>query len=127
MIISALITPINPTPVSYIYPVEVPIEIKEKEITLDTETNTLCNCYLYSELYTGINLPQMATIQPNTSDPLVGSIAIMQYGDIKHVAVVTEVTESSFSVTEANYKHCEKTERTLAYNYKRLVGFFTPG
>ena len=104
-----------------------PIGPEEKTEPIAIDTEMLCNCYLYSEIFTGIDLPPMAVISPNTESPIVGGIAIMQYGAVKHVAVITEITKDTISVTEGNYHRCQKTERTLSKDYQRLVGFYTPG
>lgn len=103
------------------------IEEEEKITTIDIPTDVLCNCYLAAETISGIDLPPMLSLKPNITEPLIGDIAIMQYGDIKHVAVITEVTNTNISIIESNYKHCQKTNRTIEYTYNRLVGFYRPG
>lgn len=104
-----------------------PIVAEEHVKVVDEDKHTLCNCYAYAEKYTGINLPPMAQIAVNTDTPIAGSIAVMFYGRVKHVAVVTAVRDDGVTITEANYNHCEKTTRDIPYSYHNLHGFYTPG
>lgn len=103
------------------------IEEEVKEDSQEITSDVLCNCYAYSEINSGINLPKMATIQPNTDTPLIGTFAIMMYGEVKHIAIITEVTDSYIGIKEANYRHCKETKRQISYDYKHLVGFYIPG
>ena len=104
-------------------------EIKEevKEDVKEVSSDVLCNCYKYSEVTSSIDLPPMATIQPNTDKPLVGAFAIMMYGEVKHIAIITEVTDAYIGIKEGNYKHCQETERQIKYDYKHLIGYYIPG
>lgn len=123
------LTPISTSSQSTVEVTQPPVEITKEEVhvkTVDIQPNTLCNCYKSAEMYTGINLPPMAEILPNTDAPVVGDIAIMFYGTVKHVAVVTGISSSTIDIWEGNYNHCEETKRTISKSYTRLVGFFTP-
>lgn len=116
------------TSLPYEVPAPAPIEVEEEKkiepIEIDTEM--LCNCYLGAKTISGAELPRMADIHPNVEKPEVGDIAIMMYDTVKHLAVVTEVSTSTWKTLETNYHRCAKSERTLGYDYKRLVGFYRP-
>jgi hypothetical protein len=103
------------------------LEKEEHKIEpIEISTKALCNCYLYTQISTGGKLPRMADIAPNVTEPAVGDVAIMMYDTVKHVAVVTEVSTSTIKVKESNYHACQESKRTLAHNYRRLVGYYRP-
>jgi surface antigen len=66
----------------------------------------------------------MVSIQPTTMIPSVGDIAVMWYGHVKHLAVVTEVNGDNITIKEGNYRRCKETERTITTNYPHLTGFY---
>lgn len=59
--------------------------------------------------------------------PAVGRVALLQYEDVSHVAVVTGVDGSGFTVEEANYKRCKQTTRFIKWNSPEVVGFLDLG
>lgn len=64
--------------------------------------------------------------RPNIS-PHVGAIAIFRYPHgVGHVALVTALHNAEFSVTEANYHHCQQGDRWVSLNDPNLVGFYNP-
>lgn len=73
-----------------------------------------------------MKLPLMSEITPNTT-PKVGAVAIFYYGSVKHVAIITSLEEDGFTVDEANYSHCLKGSRKIAWNDTRLRGFYEAG
>lgn len=108
---------------------ELVLEEEKKVESIEISTKVLCNCYLYTKTIKNAesqNLPRMAEIAPNVDTPAVGDVAIIMYDTIKHVAIVTEVSTSSIKVRESNYHPCQESERTLSYDYRRLVGFYRP-
>lgn len=102
-------------------------EIETKEDIKEVSSDVLCNCYKYSEVYSGIDLPPMTTIQPNTDTPMVGAFVVMMYGEVKHIAIITEVTSDYIGIKEGNYKRCQETKRQIKFNYKHLLGYYIPG
>ena len=93
---------------------------------------TVCNCYSFMITQLG-TLPRMANIVPNTTEPMVGSIAIFDYNGKKHVELVTSVTDDMVLNTQtavilgANYEGCKIKERTINIDKElSLVGFYQP-
>ena len=81
-----------------------------------------CNCWLY----VNNRLPymvRMKNFQPN-SEALVGGITIEYFGDLKHVALITEVTETGIWVEESNYDSCKTGIRFIPFTKSSLVGFW---
>ena len=58
--------------------------------------------------------------------PAVGRIAVFNYNEVYHVALITNLGTSTFKVKEANFVKCSKGERDVDYNDPRLIGFFAP-
>lgn len=83
---------------------------------------TPCNCYSFAKLFA--SLPKMADIVPNTPYPRVGDIIILQYR-VKHIAVITKVTESGIWVKEANYIPCKTGSRLIEWGDKNVKGYYT--
>ncbi len=84
----------------------------------------VCNCWQYVKNNV-VGATSMALMQPN-SEATVGSVAIEWFGNVKHVSVVIEVTETGVLVHETNYRHCQFTERFIDFSSHRLAGFWTP-
>lgn len=82
---------------------------------------TAGNCVSYIKLF--MKLPKMADIVPNTT-PAIGSVAIFQYGKLKHIALVTKLEETGFFIKEANYIPALVGTRFVKWNDPRLKGFF---
>jgi hypothetical protein len=120
-----------PTPTTHIEPepivVEVSVSTTSQEIKDPEETypGEECNCYLYTKNRVP-NLPRMSEINPNAK-PFVGGVAIEWFKQIKHVSVITKVTEEGVWVTESNYHHCQTSERFIPFTKPSLVGFWVAG
>lgn len=84
-----------------------------------------CNCYLYVK-HRVLELPFMGDITPNV-EPKVGAVAIEYFGKVKHVSIVTEVTDTGVMVEEANYTHCKTGTRFIEFSHYSLVGFWSAG
>lgn len=84
-----------------------------------------CNCYLLVEAKIG-RLPLMADILPNTT-PHVGAVAIFQYGALKHIALVTAISDDGFTVLESNIKPCLIAPRVIRWSDPHLRGFWSQG
>lgn len=79
------------------------------------------NCYLYVSLF--LKLPKMAQIVPN-STPQVGAVAVFQYKNLKHIAIITKLESDGFWVKEANYIPAMIGERFVKWNDPSLEGFW---
>lgn len=94
--------------------VEVPEVVSKEE---------KCNCYLYLKNRID-NLPRMADVNPN-SEITVGSVAVFMYPNgVKHVALVDQIWDGEFVVTETNYKNCKYGKRIVKDGDKSLLGFW---
>lgn len=82
-----------------------------------------CNCWSYVQANFIKNLPRMAEIQPNTSVPHKGFVAIFYYGKTKHVGYVID---DKGTITEANKTHCKIGTRTIPTSDINLVGYLDP-
>lgn len=108
---------------------ETALTIAARDIAAHKEDKyTVCNCWAY--LSTQIkNLPRMKDITPN-STPKIGAVAIFLYKDkqtgetVKHVALVAELSDTSFVVKETNFTHCLYDKRVIDKNDPHLVGFW---
>ena len=70
----------------------------------------------------------MARIQPNTA-PQRGTLAVMWYGDLKHVAVVESVSKEGITISECNMPKIHGTmcgERTISFLNAHVDGFWSP-
>lgn len=96
-----------------------------------------CNCVLWLRAYRVPKLPRgLQTLAGkkkiiNSSDPKVGSVAVMDIlGDVGHVAYVTAVnSDGTITVDEANYKACQITSgRTGKPTDKgfKVLGYYVP-
>ena len=83
---------------------------------------SVCNCYSYTKAIVG-KLPRMALIAPN-APPSVGTIAIYSFKGVKHLAVVTGISEKGFTWRDANRKPCLTQSGFTNWNDSNLKGFF---
>lgn len=86
---------------------------------------TVCSCVKYARaIIGGVPLRDAEAFLPNTTIH-VGALALFRYrSGVSHVAVVTSINGSSFTVREANYKPCLASTRNVAYSDSALVGFW---
>ncbi len=59
--------------------------------------------------------------------PAVGRIALLQYGEVSHVAVISAITTNGFEVREANFHKCQKDTRFIQWDSPEIVGFLDFG
>ncbi len=59
------------------------------------------------------------------SVPSLGSVVLLQYEDVWHVAVIEGFTATGFKIVEGNYERCKVTRRVLDFDDKHIVNFFT--
>ena len=86
-----------------------------------------CSCVNYAKtLLGGISEPwgypnRMAT---KSLDPYVGGLVLTNEGPLGHVAVITALSSTSMTVTEANFVPCAVTTRTLPRSSSVVRGFW---
>lgn len=104
-----------------------------KAIAAGTESDDWTSCNCYSLVWTKVpNLPRMADLKRNTDVPHTGDVAIFYYHDketghlVKHVAYVTSVSASTFTVLEANKTHCLVDTRVVPNSDLYIAGFWDP-
>lgn len=82
-----------------------------------------CNCYAYVKAHYP-SLPHMVDIEPNTKAK-PGAVAIFDYGDMMHFAIVTNVNKRGFEQIESNYHRCKVGSHFVYWEDPHLVGFWT--
>lgn len=99
-------------------------EIATTSVAVTKADPVACNCYALLKTQFGDKLPRMAEIKPNYK-PDVGRVAIFMYGNVKHVALITEMAEDGFYVYESNYKRCKvTTDRFVKFDDPKLLGIW---
>lgn len=91
----------------------------------DLHGNIKCSCVRAVRSF-GANIPydtDAENIEPN-SEIEVGAVAIFKTVNYSHIAIVTNIKDSTFWVKEANYLKCQITEREINFDDERLVGFY---
>jgi len=56
--------------------------------------------------------------------PVVGGIVLLQYGDVWHVARISELLEEGVRIEEYNYRKCQYTTRIIKWDDEHLRGFW---
>lgn len=59
--------------------------------------------------------------------PAVGRVALLQYGEVSHVAYIAAIDAIGFTVKEANFHKCQKGTRFIAWDSPEIVGFLDFG
>ena len=85
-----------------------------------------CSCTQFAHvLQPAFPIQNADQVIPNASSPEVGSIAVFHYKDGEdHVAYITNVGTSTFSVREANLSPCTLDTRIVKANDPSLYGFW---
>ena len=94
----------------------------------DSSEPVECSCVAYLTSL-GIKLPlgDAIDITPN-STPHVGGIALFTYGKLGHVALITSIDDTGFTVKEGNYHRCQQDTRYVLWTDAHLTGFWSsPG
>lgn len=115
----------EPLPDDFFLPevVEEVEEIKEEPIEIDEKV--LCNCWKTLKTLYYPHLPSVKVITSNLQKE-VGDIAVFYYSKsgLYHFAKVTNSNSENFTIDEGNMVRCQRTQRTLTYDYTHLIGFY---
>lgn len=84
-----------------------------------------CNCVLFAKDYLGITetLGVAKYIKPDSKEPKVGSMILLNEGPLGHVGVVLDIYEDEVWIVEANFRKCNITYRALQTNDPRIRGY----
>lgn len=98
--------------------------VEQPEPITTLSDTILCSCVKYARsrghiIPYGTNASQL---NPN-SQPSVGALALFNYPNDYHVAIIESIHEDGFSISETNYSHCRKTTRFIRWDDKNLRGF----
>jgi hypothetical protein len=99
-------------------------EKAESDEESKVDYSEVCNCWQYVKNHIA-GTTNMAGIIPN-SEAATGTVAVEWFGNVKHVSIVVEVTDTGVMVHETNYRHCQFTERFIDFSSHRLAGFWNP-
>lgn len=93
-------------------------------ITEPQDNEVYCSCIKTARLF-GVVIPFGTDAEDivSSSTPEVGGLALFSYENTDHVAVITSISETGFTVVEGNYKRCQKTNRFIEWNDPRIRGF----
>lgn len=119
--------PIKTTPQiehPYIEALNIPVlpKFEGKEVP----PSAYCSCVIFAKQYLGIKNESWGVainIKPTTDKPYAGGIVITKESKLGHVAVIKEVVGNELHVIEANYKHCQKSERTISMDDPDIIGY----
>ena len=89
------------------------------------DDSTLCNCWAYVQAAYYEELPSEAILRAGMSDAF-GDIAVFYYPrqGLWHYAKVTGMGVGTFSIDEANYEGCERSQRDISFTDPHLQGFY---
>jgi len=106
-------------------PVLLPTPQEEEKIETAVDSSVLCNCVRYVKEKYHPNLPPMISVVDNLSQT-IGDVAVFYYprSGLYHYAKVTWHDGYSYTIDEANYHTCQRSERTLTLDYPSLIGFY---
>lgn len=105
-------------------PVEAPRIVVQQSVIAEPIERIECFCVTFARQFVP-HLPRgdAKYLVPN-SDLKEGGVVILQYGKVRHVAVVLKVTGDELSIVEANYKRCRTSFRTINRYSEEVVGFW---
>ncbi len=86
-----------------------------------------CSCVTFVKRLTGYDQVVGAAKNwpTNSEQPQVGGVVVLNESKVGHVAYITAVGQDSFTVAEANYISCEKSNRVISLNDPAIMGFWT--
>ncbi len=86
--------------------------------------SVLCNCWAYIRATYVPDLPPMAELIAGAG-PTFAEIAVFRYpSGLHHFARVTGQGPGYFTVDEANYEPCARTDRRVSFSDPNLIGFY---
>ncbi len=87
-----------------------------------------CSCVIFVKRLTGYDevVGAAKNWPTNAEAPTVGGVVILNESKIGHVAYITSVDGESFTISEANFKNCQRSSRTLNISDKDIIGFWNP-
>ncbi len=116
--------------VSQTTPYEEPVFLQGNPQTAEIlyeawKSKPFCSCVTYVRQFRDFPPIGMAKNLPITSKtPSVGAIMVTSESYAGHVALVIGVTDTTVTIKEANFVPCQKDERTLNINDKRIKGYY---
>lgn len=90
---------------------------------------SVCNCYAFIQANYIKNLPRMAEIQPNTSVPHKGFVAIFYYPDKKTGKIVKHIAytlDDQGTIKQANKTHCLVDSQVINKLSPYFAGYWDP-
>lgn len=113
-------------PFIILIPLPPPPVIESHIKTIEISSEVSCSCVSFV-IQNGGKIPYIDArrMVATSTEPSVGSTALFYYpnSNLHHVALVKEVYEDSFLISEANYIHCATGTRVIMKNDNRLLGF----
>lgn len=84
-----------------------------------------CSCVLYvkSLINTTERWGYARDVKATSQEPAIGKVVLTKESRLGHVALITEVEETRFKVTEANYHRCKKSERWISKDNPLIRGY----
>lgn len=86
-----------------------------------------CSCVSYAKAQTwqkeSWGYPNL--LKPSSQEPIEGSVILTSEGDYGHAGVVTSFTQTTVTISEANYVRCKVGTRTLERSDKKIRGYLT--
>lgn len=95
---------------------------------LEWKQTSYSSCVLFAKRITGYvgTVGAARNWSKNSKIPIVGGVVVLNEGKYGHVAVITAVSEDSFTVVEVNYIPNKKSTRTINNADKAILGFWQP-
>lgn len=90
--------------------------------TLQSQIREECSCVVYVRSR-GLNIVGNASDQIPNSIPTIGAGIIFDYSNTGHIAIIENINEKGFIVSESNFKRCKKGTRLIPFNDPAIKGF----
>jgi len=90
--------------------------------TLQSKIKEECSCVVYAR-NKGLHIKGNASEQVPNSMPAVGGGILLKYPNASHIAIIKDITDEGFLVSESNFYRCKKSERLISFNDKFIKGF----
>lgn len=86
---------------------------------------TVCSCMAFARVK-GARLPRgnASDLVPNSEEPRVGGVVLLEYSQQSHVAYVERVTIEGIEIIESNFEPCKITRRTIKHDDPNIKGFW---